>query len=556
MNPKAKKVIYKFLTRYELFNNIILPYYSYHKNRRRLFKKIIPNLSKQILVPGLLNNVQTKGTRILIPYVETGHYCLYMMLVIAKALQLRGANVKFLYCDKMLNACEVINVHNKDTDVCRNCLLNQKHLLPMFGLDTCALSECLDLKKIKLIHKEAQDVCKNYPERFIYRDIDLISMVNDSVMRYYYGGETKDKTELHRIRAQHLSTAMISADVAKKLCETFKPDIILSLMYVYSAFQPYFDYYNKHSVRTITVDMTYEDDQAVQISPMDHFFSNDRFKAFVKMRKGGVLTEHEKTELFEYLKKRFSGNTLFFRSRVMFDDEIDVVEKLKINKNKRNIFLFSNLFWDVGLSQRGRLYDNVIEWVLSTIEMAKDNNGCHFYIKPHPVEEYDSTASGKGVSEYIYAKYRILPSNISIIPPEMKIPTYKLFPYIDMGVVFSGTLGIEMVLNDIPVAVMGKAPYGGLGFCHEPRTLEEYRDIMFGKEHENNKVNKEYVYLYCYFHFIKRIIPFNTVKPVYSNDNFEKYNIDSLEDLLPGKDYYLDHICDCILDNKLPESWV
>ena len=33
------------------------------------------------------------------------------------------------------------------------------------------------------------------------------------------------------------------------------------------------------------------------------------------------------------------------------------------------------------------------------------------------------------------------------------------------------------------------------------------------------------------------------------------YKIDSITDLEPEKDIYLDHICDCILNKKIIESW-
>ena len=43
----------------------------------------------------------------------------------------------------------------------------------------------------------------------------------------------------------------------------------------------------------------------------------------------------------------------------------------------------------------------------------------------------------------------------------------------------------------------------------------------------------------------------------YNNINFERYNFDSLDELLPGVDNYLDHLCNCILDpeNTVVEGW-
>lgn len=504
------------------------------------------------------NFFKNKEIKILIPYIETSHYCLYLMLIIAKALQLRGSRVKFLYCEGMLTACERKNIHNKNLNICRDCKLFQRHLLPIFQLDTCELKDFIDYKKIKSINEESKVICKNYPNSYCYYGMDLIPSVNDSILRFYYGGEAKSKYELAIIRAQHLSTAMINLEVAKKIEHVYKPNIILGIMFIYSVWQPYIDYYKKHNIKIKNIRMTPFNYNAIVLNSMENYFYNDRFMSYINSRNEKLLNTNEKKILSKFINERFYGTDQFFRSTKIFNNKIkdkDIADILKINTDKRNIFLFSNLFWDAGLSQTGGLYDNVIEWILSTIDLIKNDNNCHLYIKPHPMEKFGSTESLKGIANYIYDKYPILPSNISIIPPEMKIKTYNLFPYIDLGVLFNGTLGIELLFKNIPVVITGKAPYGGLGLCYEPSTIEDYRNILLGKKDFKIIFNREMLELFCYFYFIKGCIPFDIIKPIYANSNFEKYNINSLEDLLPGKNYYLDHICDCILKDKLPENW-
>ena len=52
------------------------------------------------------------------------------------------------------------------------------------------------------------------------------------------------------------------------------------------------------------------------------------------------------------------------------------------------------------------------------------------------------------------------------------------------------------------------------------------------------------------------MIPFNLTKQVYA-DNFDGFMIKSLDDLILGKNKYLDHLCNCILDSKntIIEGW-
>lgn len=557
MPNTLKQKFISMLNEYTVLRKKVLPYYLYKKNEKRLKNKIIPNLKKQLFFADSTPRLATHyEPTILIPYIETSHYCLYLMLIIGKALQLRGAKVNFLYCDNVLSACERISIHSQGIDVCRECRMNQEKLLPLYNLNSIKLGDLVSSQMRQDIQQRAKSICADYPEKFDYFGINLIPMVDDSVLRYFYGGSARTTVELNEIRSRHMATAMISTYAAKEIKSMYKPDIILSLMFVYSAFQPYFDYYKQQGVRTVSLDMSCEVDSAVNISAMELYYSGDRFNNYLISRNNQPLNDNERDQLNQHLNNRYSGNNVYFKMTSMFDGSVDPRQILKINSAKKNIFLFPNLFWDVGVRLIGGLYPNVCEWVISTIDIVKENKDCHLYIKPHPIEKYNFTASQKSISDYIYEKFPVLPENVTIIDPGLKINTYKLLPYIDLGVLYSGTLGLELLLNNISVVIAGEAFYSRLGFCHEPKNINDYSDVLFSRKNQQMKANKELVELFAYFYFIKRVIPFDIMKPIYNNNNFEKYNIDSLDDLLPGKNYYLDHVCDCILHDKLPESWV
>ena len=205
------------------------------------------------------------------------------------------------------------------------------------------------------------------------------------------------------------------------------------------------------------------------------------------------------------------------------------------------------------MSETGQLFDSVINFVLQTIEIVKDRKDTHLYIKTHPGEKFDSAPSLKTIEDFIYEKYDKLPDNITLILPKHKISPYDLFPYVDLGLVYNSTIGLEMLLCGIPIVITAKSPYGRLGFAHEPSTIEEYKKILSG-EIPTIIHNKDDVEMFAYFYFIKFCIPWNMTERAYFDD-FKGYTFKSLDDILPDKDKYLDHLCECILEDKLPESW-
>lgn len=266
------------------------------------------------------------------------------------------------------------------------------------------------------------------------------------------------------------------------------------------------------------------------------------------------LSNAEKEELAEHMGRRYSGTSQIFRDSRMFEAS-PAVDCLEIDRDKRNVFLFSNIYWDVGMTERKSLYDGVIPWVLDSIEsFAHDSRG-HLYIKPHPAEVYDSSTSLKGIESFIRDRFPHLPENVSIIAPELRINTYDLFPLINLGVVFNGTLGLEMLLHDIPVVVTGLAPYGHLDGLSRPTTVEEYRNVLTGRT-EPSRPSLNEVELFAYFYFVKMHIPWTLTERAFADD-FRGFAFDSLEALEPGRDPYLDHLCSCILDpeHTVIEGW-
>ena len=84
----------------------------------------------------LKNLVNTRNTnlpvdvfdkKILIPIIETSHYHFYKILLIGKALELRGAEVRVLVCDGFLPGCEVRSSRSPKVDPCMNCKMNKKN---------------------------------------------------------------------------------------------------------------------------------------------------------------------------------------------------------------------------------------------------------------------------------------------------------------------------------------------------------------------------------------------------------------------------------------------
>ena len=205
---------------------------------------------------------------------------------------------------------------------------------------------------------------------------------------------------------------------------------------------------------------------------------------------------------------------------------------MQIDRKKKNIFIFPNVYWDVGLSDRGYIFKSILDWLFCTIDLIKNNSNYHIYIKPHPAE-FDRAFSLWGVEKIINQKYGNSISNLSFINNSFNFSSYQLKPFIDLAVVFNGTLNLEFMLLNVPVVSTGTTSMKHLKFNQEINTISEYKKIFLSKNYDYSKFlvkDKKRLKLFAYFWFIKKNLKWNTKNYYVHNLNrFKGFNFKSLD---------------------------
>ena len=81
--------------------------------------------------------------------IETSHNQFHQLLIIGKALEIRGCEVKVLVCNESLKACEIKSIKNStDRDVCWNCRFNLKNIVPLYKLKIFDIKSICNQKEI------------------------------------------------------------------------------------------------------------------------------------------------------------------------------------------------------------------------------------------------------------------------------------------------------------------------------------------------------------------------------------------------------------------------
>jgi hypothetical protein len=519
--------------------------FRYYFNLKNKLKKQLKFNSNNID----LENISNK--KIIVPLIETSHYQHLQILGLAKALELRGAEIKILICDGFLDACEIKSQRNEHVkNPCLNCKHHINKVLPIFNFQQITISDLISKSELIKIENKAQDLLDS--ETYEYLGYNFQNCLEDTLIRYYYGKISKDKDKIRSLKLLNIKTSIIGIIAGKKILDNFKPNIFLNNMNAYTTWSPLIDVFIKNNVQKVLINMASFNFKSIRFNIEDVFKDTKSFKDFKSKRKTTELSHSEENTLLKFMNDRTSGGADSFKKYNYFSKQSkNYIKEINFNTNKKNIFIFPNLLWDTGITENNTgLFDGILSWLFETIEILKDNKKINLYIKTHPAEEFSSVKSAKTVHDHVMEKYPNLPSNIKFILPKMKINSYELFKYIDLGLIYNGTIGLEMMLSQIPIVSVGKTVYNGLGFSYEPKNLNDYKNILLNDfMYDIDKI--EEIKLFAYFYFIKTQIPWTLTKKVWGY-NFKGYTFNSLDDIIPGKSKHLDLLCLSIL---FPETY-
>lgn len=233
----------------------------------------------------------------------------------------------------------------------------------------------------------------------------------------------------------------------------------------------------------------------------------------------------------KYLKNRFSGN-------IAQHDVINAYRGIKYSKRKllNNIglkendqrpivFLMPHAFSDATHASGPFLFRDFYQWTIKTIEYIKNIQNVCWIIKPHPSSfMYDEDGFVNDLLVGILNE-----SNMFLCPADLN--TASVFELASTVITGRGTIAIEAASCGINAIMAGKAPWSGYGVCYEPKTQEEYFELLDKVPHYNGMnsklQNKAKQLLHCYFinvHIKSELIPEIEINPGdVINDKWEEF---------------------------------
>ncbi len=473
---------------------------------------------------------------------------------IAAALRLRGVNVHAIICNGASDACALRNSlenipFDKWYERCDRCSLQTRYILEGLGIPFSYIGDYVDSDTKKILKKLSRKNKWQDLNDFVYKKIQLGKNVRSAIIKYFMGNNMKN---LDYLTYEYSYAALLNSEAATNVCKKYNPTKMFMSHGIYTDWGPALNIALQKNIPVIGWMTSYltarfyfrhvYDDSRIDF----HNINNNEWKIL----KEKPFSEYQNNILMKYLDDRYKKNISFDmkQTKRYLGNTDNLINKFKLRKNKPIWGIMAHLNWDAASDFAPMAYDSYDDWMMDTINTIIKYKDVQWVIKIHPAEIWEKTKNG--VLELINKHFPKLPNHIKIIDAKEKVSPLDFIRLIDGGITIFGTLGLEMALHGKPVILAGEAHYGQKGFTYDGLDKKNYRDLL-KRAKSINKLNKNQQLLakkYAYCYFIQRQIPIPVVmdpKSIWWKFNYKKRNL-----LIPGKDPFIDFICDRIIDGK------
>jgi len=249
------------------------------------------------------------------------------------------------------------------------------------------------------------------------------------------------------------------------------------------------------------------------------------------------LRSEERERIERIMAGRRTGDTSAIHYAARTDRSVDVPDDVLL------VGMFTNLLWDASLVPDVAPFTDVYDWIEATLDAFEDRDDSHLVLKTHPAEAKFGTR--ESVTGWLEQRDDPLPANVTVLPPTTDVNTYELVDELDVGIVYTSTVGLEMAYEGVPVVVGGDTHYRGFGFTTDPTDPREYRRVLDGLESfETTETTKRRARRYAYLLFVRKHVNV----PYCATDGSQSHRLRRVDhdELAPGTDPW-DGIVEAIL---------
>ena len=467
--------------------------------------------AKKIISKIKYNAKPYAGKTVVFFTIRSTSYSLFKELFISYQLAELGFKIIVLLDDGILKHWDAVREKNNRAlthykeKIIKMILLEQRKRI---------IIKCFSHVNIKIVY--LSDILgKSHDESLNEISKNWHQHAESSTRKYFERGKVDFNNGKHlEYYNKSLFNCSVMASVAKVTKEIYKPDLVLSTHGIYSLWGPSFDYMKQSNIPSIIFGTHAYVDQSIIISDViAQKLSED--SEWKKYETNHIVNDKERNLAVACFNSRINHTApdtkIYYGSIQHFESKY-----IERGKNQKSYGLFPNIIWDGDVVERNTIYNNIVDWMLSTIKRF-ETSPHNLIIRIHPAEA-TLWKDSQSLEEIVKNEYPNISSlkNVHLISAGEKINTYEFIQNnIDIGIIYDGILLMEMPFLGIPVISCAKSRYSGAGFTYEPSSKKEYEDMLANPDiilndfslTKSDQRERLLKYSYWYFNLCRYYLP-------------------------------------------------
>ena len=480
---------------------------------------------------------------------------------LAVALTLRGAKVHILLCDELLPACiqamlhflpsqSEFAAHGPQQHLCANCFSPGFEMYKSLGLPLHRYSDFISAEDRQSARSLAAQIPISEIESYELDGLAVGEHALAGALRFFASGNLSAEPDAEPILRRYFEASLITTQVTRHLLDSYP---FVASCFHHGIYVPQGligEVARAKDVRVINWNPAYRK-QCFIFSHHDTYHHTLLQEPAANWEHLSWDTQME-DEVMDYLKSRWHGTKdwIWFHEKPE-EDLSSIANELGVDFNRPCIGMLTNVMWDAQLHYRANAFPNMLEWVIQTIRYFIKRPELQLLIRVHPAEIRGTLPSRQPLVAEIQRVFPNLPKNIIVIPPESHVSTYAAMSQCDTVIIYGTKTGVELTSMGIPTIVAGEAWIRNKGITRDATTPSQYFE-MLDELPQRKRLDErvtERARKYAYHFFFRRMIPLSFMRESKVGSPF-RLELESIEQLLPGRDLGLDVICNGIMNGN------
>ena len=476
---------------------------------------------------------------------------------IAKACHVRGATVEYLLCDGLLPECDQHwdskMSFPRPFDLCQRCQAKAKANMDDLGFPFRWLGDFVSPVEKAAAFAWAQGVKPSELPEASFNEFPIGQWVQSSVLSYFrqYPPELNNWHVVSVYRGFLFSAAIVATGLWKYL-EANAIDAAILFNGRQSITRVALEIFRKRGIRVLTHERPEYQRGGINAKPNAHCMSPEPFEAFWNMWGQVPLTREALDAASQWLmQRRYGLNLAWIPFSKSSDNSSSLKTRLNLSPGKRLWALFtSSTDETAGDPALKGPFETQADWVREVVDWVGFRDDVELVIKVHPNLGGNFYIGKAGDELRLYQEMKSgLPANVRIVMPEDSVSAYFLAEEADVGLTFGSTIGLEMAMLGKPVLVAARALYEHGSEFLMVRSKEALPGMLERCLHAyTDREIQRQAFRLAYYYIFRFELTFPAVRVL---DVFEaELNYADVQDLAPGKDDSLDHICDFLIKGR------